>query len=459
MTPLLPTVQNAINGAKPFQLVDATWLAQNKKAVLGHKTGLGKTYISLLAWSQWSNVRRVLIVGTSASINTWRRIIKQWGGGTAVIMQGSGDPGWTDLMAKKSGIWLCTYATFRILMNSVQKPKHINVDLLINDELHKSLRGRNATFAAMQRVDCEYYIGATATWQSKGPQDLFPVLHIIDRKMFPSYWRFVNTWCYVTDASYGKEIFGVKNADKLRELLRRSYYRSRTWKEVGGQFRADGVGIDPVVRRTEIIPMSREQELLYASMDSSMEAKYRDQFVLAQNSLVKLTKLLQLAVSPRLLFDNGPLGGGIEWLTDKLLELDAAVVFVPFKELAFITAKHLFASGYEGQIYNLYGGVTPDECDATVESWRKTKGVVFCTIAYAQSFPLDVADYAYFLGFDWDPNNNIQAEGRLRRADSVFDVPCLATYIVMEGTVYEQVKDVINGKVTNVRQVMADYGV
>lgn len=456
-TPLLPLIQTAIDVAVPFQLEDAAFVARHKRVVVGHKTGLGKTFISLLAWSQWSDVRRVLIVGTSAAMNTWRRVLRQWGGAEVFPMKGISDPDWKLLLNKRqSGIWTCTYATFRLLM--ADTPGKVPIDLFITDELHKALRNRTTTWKAMMRVDSTYYIGATATWASKGPQDLYPVLHYIDKSLFPSYWRFVETWCHVADASYGKEIFGVRNADKLKALLHSRYYRTRTWKEVGSQFLHRSLEEEPVIRRSEIIPMSSEQLAIYNGMVNAKEARWDKDFILAQNSLDQLTKSLQLALSPQLLFPTAPVGGPVEWLTSKLLELDSAVVFLPFKPLASICGKFLKANGYERPMYNLYGGVTPDDCDATITAWRKTKGVVFCTISYAQSFPLDETDYAYMLGFDWDPNNNIQAEGRLRRFDSNFTCPCLVTYIVPEDSEYYKVREVINGKVSNVKQVLAGYG-
>lgn len=455
---LLPDIQKAFDSAVPFQLEDAKFAARRKRLVLGHKTGLGKTFISLLAWGLLPDVRKVLIVGTTSSLGTWRRVLRQWGGAEPVIMQGSGDPGWKDFCRKGTlGIWMCTYATFRILMGVTEG--HIPCDLLVTDELHKALRNRTATWKALTRVDSTYFFGATATWASKGPQDLWPVLNYIDRKFFSSYWKFVETWCFVNNAQFGKEIFGVRNSEKLRALLSSMYYRTRTWKEVGQQFRIGKENTEPVVRRVQHVSMSGQQEKLYIELSQKWECRHDGQLLLAQNSLAALTNSLQMAISPTLLFPTAEVGGAVEWLAEQVMPLDSAVVFIPFKGLAQICANYFKACGYTGEMYTLYGGISVDVCDATIEDWKKRKGIVFCTISFAQSFDLSSADYAYFLGFDWDPNNNIQAEGRMRRFDTIFDIPCLATYIVVEGTDYEKVQEVVNGKVSNVKQVLAGYGI
>ena len=188
------------------------------------------------------------------------------------------------------------------------------------------------------------------------------------------------------------------------------------------------------------------------------EAVFHDEVCLAQNSLDQLTRNLQLAISPRLIFPSASVGGPVAWLVDRLLELKEAVVFIQYKGLASIVANYAREVGSTQEFFSLEGGMKSEVCDATIAEWKRVSGVIFCTISYAQSFALDIVDNAFFLGFDWDPNNNIQAEGRLRRMDSKFEVPCLCTYIVPLNSDYDKVKEVINGKVTNVRAVLSGYG-
>lgn len=457
MTVLIPNYAAKRLQAAPFQIEDAAFAVSRRRVVLGHKTGLGKTFISLLAWSQLPDINRVVIIGSLSSIGTWTRQLGEWGASKIYVMQGSGDPDWEKLTRGESGIWLCTYATARMFLTT--RTKKIRIDLLICDELHRAMRNRTATYKSIKNLEARNFLGLTATWASKGPQDLWPVLNIIDHTEFSSYWRYVDRWCHTSDGAFGKQIIGVKDAPKLKALLAAKYYRTRTWKEVGKQFLPKGLENEPIIRRSEIVLMSPQQFRAYTGMASKMEASIGRDVVLAQNSLDRLTKCLQLAVSPQLLFPSAEPGAPVQWLVERLLTLNEAVVFVPFKGLTQIVANALFAEGYERSLYFLTGGNSADVTDATIAEWKQNRGHLICTISFAQSFALDVADNAFFLGFDWDPNNNIQAEGRMRRFDSSFDVPCLCTYIVPQYTVYEQVKDVINGKVDTVRQVLAEFGV
>lgn len=451
-------VDKAWELAVPFQKEDAQFAATNGSVVLGHKTGLGKTFISLLAMSMWPKVERVLICGTLGSMSTWWRLLEVWAGITPIFVQGKNDPSFKLCIDKNAkGVYMMTYASFLYGMKALERGKPV-FDVLINDELHKTMRTRNQTWEAFKRLDFDHYLGLSATWSSRGPQDLYPVLNLVNRKTFPSYWRFVNTWCFVEDTTWGKEIFGVKNPENLRKMLFSQYYRARTWPEVGSQFRKDASSADPIIRRAEPVPMGKQQTQLIQKLDADMIVELEGSMVVTPNSLALLTRKLQMAISPKLLLPESEFGGPIEWLVEKVIDDPHTVIFCPFREGLDVIEAALKKYGYERGIFKLLGGTKPDDINKTIALWKKSKGVMLCTIAFAQSFPLDTTDTAYMLGFDWDPNNNYQAEGRLRRFDTILQHPCMVTYIVPQGSDYEHVMDVIDGKIHDVRQYLVGYG-
>jgi len=135
------------------------------------------------------------------------------------------------------------------------------------------------------------------------------------------------------------------------------------------------------------------------------------------------------------------------------------VIFCVYREALDVLRDALVKDGYpEGHIFMFRGGLRPDEINRQIDLWKKFKGVALVTIAFAQSFELDTTETAYCLGFDWDPNNNYQAEGRLRRLDSLLQTPCAMTYVIPEGSEYMQVLQVLDGKVVTVRQFLSGYG-
>jgi len=439
--------------AKPFQVEDAEFGAAQGSIVWGHRTGLGKTFISLMALSKWKDANKILIVGTLSSMAQWSRIMGEWVGIAPIFMQGGGDPDWKAFLKCTSGVYMCTYPTFRMLMKATQG--RVGMDVLIEDELHRMMRSRGTQiYSATLRADFNHYMGLSATWASRGPQDLWPVLHLINKRTFPSYWRFVDTFCFTEVGTFGKEIFGVRNPEALRTMLHSRYLRMRTWGEVGRQFRDSDD--DPVIRRVVKVPMSRQQKKFLADLDTEMMVDFEGERVITPSSLAMLTRSLQIAISPRTLME-GPkveLGAPIEWLLERIEQDPHTVVFCPFKSGLDVLQQALIKGGYDRGIYNLRGGIRSDKINDIVAAWKSEKGLMLCTIDFAQSFDLDTTDTAYMLGFDWDPNDNMQAEGRLRRLDSIIQSPCLVRYIIPEGSCYEAVQEVVNGKVVNTKQFL-----
>lgn len=457
---LWPQIQTAWDKAVPFQVEDAEFASRNDSSVLGHKTGLGKTFISLLAWSKWKDANKALICGTLGSSATWSRLLRQWAGIKPVFIQGTSDPGWQEFLKAKSGVYMCTYSTFLHNMKKLVSGKP-RMDVLINDELHRTMRTRNQTWKAFKRLDFDHYLGLSATWASRGPQDLYPVLNLVNHRTFSSYWRFVNTWCYVENTEgFGTQVWGVRNEDNLRRFLWEKYFRMRLWKEVGNQFRKGKNNNDePVIRRPEYIPMGKQQTKLIRDLDRDMIVTLNNDMVVTPNSLALLTRKLQMAISPKILMPSAEYGGPIEWLSDKISEDPHTVVFCPFREGLEVVKQRVVEDGYpENRIFFLKGGLKPDEVNTTIDQWKKNKGLALATVSFAQSFALDTTDNAYMLGFDWDPNNNEQAEGRLRRFDSILETPCNVSYIVPEFSDYAStVMDVVNGKLVSTKGYLEGF--
>lgn len=463
MSHILVNIQSAWDSSVEFQREDAEFAAAQGSVVLGHSTGLGKSFISQLAWSKWQ-ANKGLIVGTLGSLAGWSKNLRKWSGVQPVFMQGMNDPSWREALQAKEGIWMCTYNTFLYLMKTVQRGKP-RFDVLINDELHRMMRSRNKMWASFKRLDFDHYLGLSATWASRGPQDLFPVLNLVNRRTFPSYWRFVGTWCYVDKTEFGTQVYGVRNIENLRRMLWGQYYRARTWPEVGNQFRKDPRNTndsEPVIRRAEEVPMGLQQTRLLRELDRDMIVTLNNEMVVTPNSLALLTRKLQMAISPKILMPSAEYGGPVEWLADKVLDDPHTVIFCPYREGLQVIKQRLIegskgSSIPEEDIFVLQGGISPDKINQIIAAWKKSKGVALCTVDFAQSFELDTTDNAYFLGFSWDPNNNYQAEGRLRRFDSILQTPCNVTYIVPEQSDYNQVIYVVDGKIADTRDYLEGY--
>lgn len=445
----------SLEEAAQFQTEDAEFARASGGLVLGHATGMGKTHISLMAASSWPNINRVLVLGGGSSADTWDKQPRLWAADTQCVFL-DGQPGpkraatWNNMVKGKEGVWYSTYEMFRRSMKA-EKTWNIHWDLVICDEAHK-LRSRSTKlYEQMRRVRFGKFIGMSATWASRGPQDLWAILHLIDPEAFSSYWRWVHTFCFVEDTGFGKEVFGVKDAELLRKRMHGKYYRSRSWTDIGHQ-------LPPIRRQVEEVDMTKEQAMVYKELDEDMMASHDDSMVVAPTMLAKLTRLHQLAVLPQLLFPGMGPGAALEHLCEAVEDDPHTVVYTLFAQGIPIIESALRAKGHT-RFQSLRGGLKKEEVSARVEEWKRVRGIMICSVMYAESFRIDTSHTAYMLGFSWDPNQNIQAEGRLRAIDSPIKSPVLVKYYIVRGTVVEAVRGVTNDKARTVSQIFADYAI
>lgn len=436
----------------PYQKEDGDLLVRKGSLLLGHKTGLGKTFISLYGACEFSS-ERIIIIGTKSSLATWLTEIPEWTEGTPMYL-GAKTKNLQDewkLACQKGrpGIWLLNHSMFQQLVHKNKSYKKPHWDVVINDEAHKARNRTKLLHKALKAIGADHRIEASATFASRGAQDIYAPLNRIDPRMFPSYWKFVNTFCYVEDSPYGKDVFGTRNASKLRELLK-DYYVTRKYADVKGQM--------PSLRRKSVVlEMDSDQDRLYRKLEKDLMLDEGERLIITPGSLARDVRLRQIALAPQILDPSFPRGAGIEYLMEEIPAEDQhAVVFSQFKEVLYKVREALTEQGVK--CFMLQGGMEPDEVVEEVRRFKEVGGTMLCTIAFAQSFALDTVGRAYVLGTDPDPTNNIQAEGRLRRGNSVLGAGgVLVKYIVIAGTREEDFKNIVNDKVGTVGDFFPSY--
>ena len=448
-----------------YQEADALRISERLKgrALLGHKTGLGKTFISLLTLFK-RGPNRVLIVGTKSALSVWIDEVPKYTE-TEVVYLSRKDPcirdKWQEaLNIQGRGIWLINHDMFRRLMEETVEggKQHIWFDAIVVDEAHKAKNRKSLLYKYLKKIKSRELLLLTATPASRGAQDMWSYLNLLDPDMFGSYWKYVNTFCWVVDGSYGKVVEGTKNKEALRALLK-DYYVAHTYAEVKHE-------LPPLRRQTVMVEMEEDQEKLYRKMCDTFlletpEAVNGKPLLIAPGILAASQRLRQLALCPRVLDKSFPYGAGVDYIVEEICERPYderhTVIFSISKEVLYRVREALEREGVQN-IFMLQGGMEPDEVSTTVREFKKTKGIMLCTISFAQSFALDTVNIAYVLGADYDPSNNLQAEGRLRRGNSVMGPEgVLVKYIVISGTKEEDTRDIINVKVSTVKDFITGY--
>lgn len=426
-------------------------VAHKGRMLLGHQTGLGKTFISLHALSRLSP-ERLIITGTNSALSVWLSEVPLWTDGQVQYIsrkKNNVEKLWGEAIQKdRPGIWLINHAMFQIMAEKTN-PKLLRWDAIIEDEAHKSKNRKTLLHKAMKKIDTNACIMASATPASRGAQDMWAHLNILDPKRFSSYWRFVNRYCYVENSMYGTQIEGTRNKAELKELLK-DYYIRRRYEDVKTQ-------LPPLRRQVIELEMTTEQEKVYRQLSDTMMLETEERFILTPGVLSQIQRQRQLALCPRSLSRELPLGSGVEYILDEVTPEDNhVVIFSIAAKVLEVIREELIKAGVK--CFSLRGGMEPDEVVEEVRKFKEQRGTMLCTIAFAQSFALDTVDRAYVIGADADPTNNIQAEGRLRRGNSIQMEGVLVKYLIIIGTKEEDFRNIINTKINTVRDFIPLYG-
>jgi hypothetical protein len=204
--------------------------------------------------------------------------------------------------------------------------------------------------------------------------------------------------------------------------------------------------------------MEPEQRAMYQELEAAMYAERQDKLVVTPTVLSLATRLRQIAVCPLLLWpQSGVYGAAFDYILNGIEDDPHTVVFSIFKGALYILRDILEKKGYK-HIYMFEGGMNEDKLQRACDECKKNKGIGLATIGFAESWRVDTVHKAYMVGWDWDPNKNIQAEGRLRAIDSAIEEPALIDYIYMrDAPVDRGVLDVVNGKTVTVSTIFPDY--
>lgn len=181
--------------------------------------------------------------------------------------------------------------------------------------------------------------------------------------------------------------------------------------------------------------------------------------MLTPSSMVKIMRIRQLLVCPKIINTEYGYGAMVEETVDRVIDSDASrpVIFTPFTEaIPFIWEALCGTKEFDNNtrhVHVLQGGLETDEVHKRVTAFNQsTDDVMICSVLYAESFEFPRSKVAFFCGFDWSWDNNEQAEDRIRRLSSESDK---STYFYMfhPGYIDEYVLTVVLDDHRNVRMV------
>lgn len=464
------------------QLVGRQHLLNRRRCILSMDKGLGKTGLILSIFEDPAVHKdvagfTVLILCPEKGMGSFIRDIEKFPNYRNKIQLVYGNKAqrerqWRNPVAK---YFICTYASFLsdvgIRTNNAKTGelatpiapswvKNNQIDGVVFDEYHRQFRRhKSKAFDACAKFfkGTQYCFPMSGSAVSKGPQDLWPALHIVDPRFWSTYWGYVATWCEVDDYGFGKTIIGPR-ADRVSK-----------WKEAVKPYvfhcTSDMVADMPEKQRDFLdVTLPKWQRDLHNSLRDNLFAETPEgEYLFAGNTLTMINMLRQALICPKVLSPEYDVGQGIQDIHADALDggINRYAIFTPFKAPIPILKAWLEDNG--ARVWVLQGGIGLDEQTRRLEAWRNSlatatpdiPSVILGTIKYAESWEIPEARYGYFLGYEWDNEDNKQAEDRLRRLISVG-----VTYIRYcrhLGAYDEQIIDMLLDNAANVRMMFKDW--
>jgi SNF2 family DNA or RNA helicase len=213
----------------PYQKTGTDFLVNTKRCILADDMGLGKTNEALCALKQ-VNAKRTLIMCPKTALSVWANSdpnnlgeIEKWLGWDYTIIDGDSRV-WK--VKQPTRITLISYSMLvgrgcpnTTLDEMCKQPW----DVIIFDEAHKLKNRKTKAFKNAKHlrhaVPAKYIFCVSATPVLNRPEELWPLLHMIDPKCYNSFWSWVNKYCITRPAWYHRwatEIVSIANPKQLK---------------------------------------------------------------------------------------------------------------------------------------------------------------------------------------------------------------------------------------------------
>lgn len=427
----------------------------DNRIILSLDVGLGKTATSLAIMDN-TNYFPTLIVCPSLLKRQWAKEYEKFihKGDKIKIMESS-----TDLQKYKNtfDIFICNY---ELVARNIDKLGKRNVTFLPNqklkdfkgnlfgtvilDEIQKIKNMESKTKNAIEYL-CEgssHILALTGTPIVNSSKDLFPIANILNKKVFPNYYSFLNRYCNSRinyKAGGVKEFFGSRNPVELHSILENNIMFRRTKDDVGNADR-----VKPI---QTVLPIPLKNYTEYRKLEKKLKE--------ADN---KKSGLEVINTMREASWDQKK-DGVFEFIDDLLRESDDKIVIFAVNK---IVIKDLMQK-YGEIAVKIDGSVSTKANirDNIVEEFISNKKIrIFVGSIYAAGTGLNSLQYVssimLFLQWSWVPSELWQCIGRLDRQGqekivNVFHLPG-------EDTIEEMFMGILDKKADMFKEIVdGDY--
>lgn len=436
----------------------------NGRALIADVMGLGKT-IQALAWIQYrKDIKNVLIVCPSSLKINWCEEFEKWVTRDFQIQILSG---FTPYEITGNVV----IANYDILHYWIVELKLTNFDVCIADELHYAKSESSLRTKAFKEIvlGIPYIIGLTGTPIENDPMEIYYLVNLINRNIFPNYLRFIERYCdakqVVQRVRGGKtrKIWkrnGFTNQKELHRILKQNVMIRRTMDDVDLQ-------LPPKVYST--IKIELDNWATYEKAENDFIQYIKEKFDAKQLEIIAsdledstefdlVSKLDAISRAPalaalqelKLLAALGKINDVIDWVND-FLESDEKLIVFAVNKIIVQKLMDAFPAAVK-----IDGSTTTTNRDKAVKSFQNdenTKLFIGNIKAAGVGLTLTAASHIAIIQFPWNPGEILQAEGRPHRIGQKADRVMVYKFVA-KNTIEERIVKLLKHKQNEIDQII-----
>lgn len=411
-----------------FQKKGVNFIEQKDgNALIADQMGLGKT-VQALSWLRLHPEKKPVLIVVPASLKlNWERETKIWLKNSSIqILSGK-----TPYEIKKDIVII----NYDIIKDWQEVLREHGFKVIILDESHFIKNNQAQRTQAVKKIGkhIPHVIGLTGTPIENRPIEIYNIINLIDRSIFPSWFKYVRKYCAAHHDRFGLNVKGASNTAKLHKILSKSCMLRRKKQDVLRE-------LPDKIRTFLPVDISNRKDYQFAESNFIAflrETKGKQAARKASNAetLAKIETLKQVAVKGKMKMVK-------DWIKDMIDSNGKLVVFCHHKfvieqlmrEFATISVK-------------VDGSVTGENRQKAIDAFQNEPSVklfIGNMKAAGVGITLTAASNVAFLELGWSNSTHQQASDRLHRIGQKDVVN--EYYLIAPNTIEDKIAALIDQK-------------
>lgn len=424
----------------PFQKAGIKYALERENTFFGDEMGLGKT-VETIGVINATDVKKILVVCPASLKINWRNELAKWL--TRPLTFGIAD----STTLPDTDIVIVNYES--LTKHDFSGPW----DLVVADECHYAKNPKAQRTQALLGWDekgANGYIHTPGITDKSArllflsgspilnrPIELWPLVHALAPKVFPSFWAYAKRYCNAYQGRYGWDLSGASNLGELHDKIRSVFLLRRLKKDVLKE-------LPPKVRQVVEVPANGALDAIRQERDAYARQEERLLELEARVELAEGEEAYKAAVRA---LNTGRLVAFAEMARERhevaLAKVPAVVDILTdaLEEHPVVCfAHHLdviaaIVEAFPGRAVKLTGEDTLEERQAAIDAFQSGKVDLFVggIKAAGLGITLTASSHVVFAELDWVPGIVTQAEDRCHRIGQKDSV--LVQHLVLDGSI------------------------